>query len=237
MTSTVSLRADEVFVIDSVAKAFFGTWRPGENPPDAYLTINGNDIAVEISTLTQHVTDDRGTRSRASDDIATAALANELNTELQHLIPDGNTIGLILSSPILKLRKTKAALATMLRGSLRDQDSFITDTPIEINGNPITIFRNRHGDNQYKKLSAIFMNRHSNPDIISNARAILEDRIIVKARKCASLAGQQPLWLALRNDYFLTDAHTYKYAFSHFSVVHPFEKILLVNPDGAVEPL
>ena len=32
MTSTGLLRGDEVFVIDAVARAFSGTWRPGENP-------------------------------------------------------------------------------------------------------------------------------------------------------------------------------------------------------------
>jgi hypothetical protein len=56
------LRDDEAFAITSIARAFSGTWRPGENPPDAYLLLGAEIIAVEISTLTQHVTDDKGTR-------------------------------------------------------------------------------------------------------------------------------------------------------------------------------
>ncbi len=31
------LRGDEEFVMDAVAKTFSGTWRCGEDPPDAYL--------------------------------------------------------------------------------------------------------------------------------------------------------------------------------------------------------
>lgn len=38
------------------------------------------------------------------------------------------------------------------------------------------------------------------------------------------------------NNYWLT-AHTYKYALSFFSPIHPFKKILLENGDGSVASL
>src|SRR5271166_3433006 len=50
-----SIRDDEEFVITAVAAAFGGSWRHGEDPPDGYLTVGTESIAVEISTLTQHV--------------------------------------------------------------------------------------------------------------------------------------------------------------------------------------
>jgi hypothetical protein len=106
-TLAPQLREDEKFVIDSIAVAYSGTWRTGEDPPDAYLLLGAETIAIEISTLTQYVTDGKGTRSRLSDDLATAAFVKALNEELKHLIPDGCTIGLVLSSPILQHRKTK----------------------------------------------------------------------------------------------------------------------------------
>lgn len=237
MTSTTELRDDEVFVITSVAKAFYGTWRPGENPPDAYLTIGEKLIAVEISTLAEHVTDDSGTHSRYSDDAATADVANDLVAELQHLIPDGHTIYLVLSSPILKLRKTKAALSEMLRKSLSDSQSFTTDTEIEIHGNTITISRNHHGEAHCKKMVAWFPHSHPDANILSNTRQILEDRINVKAKKCAALVGRKPLWLALFNDYWLADAHAYKYALSSISPVHSFDRIIVVNGKGTVNSI
>jgi hypothetical protein len=100
MTIVGNLRDDEEFVFTSLAKEFSATWRPGENPPDAYLSIGAREVAVEISTLAQHITNDRGTCPRLSDDTTTAALVNDLNAELQDLIPDGHTIYLVLSSPI-----------------------------------------------------------------------------------------------------------------------------------------
>jgi hypothetical protein len=64
---TNQLRGDEEFVIRSVANAF--SWRAGENPPDAYLTVEVREVVVEISTLMENQSDGRGgTRSRLSDD-------------------------------------------------------------------------------------------------------------------------------------------------------------------------
>jgi hypothetical protein len=234
---TAQLRDDEGFVITSIARSLSATWRPGENPPDAYLTLDTGTVAVEISTLTQHVTDDEGTRPRLSDDTATANFVNALNDELSHLIPDGYTLGLVLSSPILEYRKTKTQLARAIRHHAADLQSLRNDQNIQINGNAITVSLIHHGDTQYKKVSAVFMNRSSSADILSNAANILEDRIATKTRKCAHLPGRSPVWLALLNDYWLTDAATYRAALSRFTSQHSFHRILLVNGDGSVHTL
>ena len=152
-------------------------------------------------------------------------------------MPDGHTIGLVLSSPILQHRKTKARLAQALREYIFDLSSLHDDRKIEINGNKITVFLNSHGESDIKKISAAFMHRSSNPDILTNVKFILEERIKTKATKCQSIRLRGPVWLALINDYWLTDADTYKYALSQMSLEHPFQKILLVNGDGSVDPL
>ena len=51
------LRDDEKFCIDAIVKLIGGEWSEGEDPPDAYLKIGNDNIAVEISTLTQYVMD------------------------------------------------------------------------------------------------------------------------------------------------------------------------------------
>jgi hypothetical protein len=62
------MRKDEKFVIEALSAYCSGKWRPGENPPDAYLDTGDAVIAVEISTLSQQVTSDVGTHPRLSDD-------------------------------------------------------------------------------------------------------------------------------------------------------------------------
>jgi len=235
MTTLTKLRDDEEFVITSLEREFGGTSRVGENPPDAYLQVGAREVAVEISTLAQRITDDYGTRSRISDDKPAIDLVTQLNAELNGFIPDGQSVGLIVSAPIAKFRQTKTALAKHLREKLSDLQAFATETKIEINGNIIKV--QRHDGHPAKKIWGVVPNRHSNPDILANARNILQDRITVKGRKCAEFAGKRPLWLALINDYWLSDLATYKRALLDFSPEHPFEKIILVNRDGTVEPL
>jgi hypothetical protein len=234
MTFSAGLRDDEKLVIESVAKEFTGTWKLGENPPDAYLTFNANTIAVEITTLTQHVTDDRCTRPRASDDAPIYPLVDGLNAKLHDLIPDGYSIGLVLSTPILKPRKTTSDLAKYLCNRLSDIPSFERDTEIAIHGNAVKISLHSHEEIRRRKVWAVAANRHSNANIQLNAIQILEDRILVKAKKCAALVGRQSLWLALFNDYWLADSGTYEQALSCISPVHPFDKILLIRGNGAV---
>jgi hypothetical protein len=233
-----SLRDDEKFVIAAVSAAFSAPWRPGENPPDAYLTLGSNTVAVEISTLMQPVTDERGTRSRLTDDLPTAALGDDLNLELQGLIPDGYRVTLILRSPILARAKTKRKLASVIRSFLRNILTFPRHYYLEINDNPVSIYLDYHGDTQqHKKLTVGFMHRNAVADLGTNTRYILEERIKVKAVKCKHLVGRGPLWLALLNDYWLTDADTYRYALSLLSVKHPFDKILIVSGGGLVDAM
>jgi hypothetical protein len=156
---------------------------------------------------------------------------------LKDLIPDGHTIGLVLSSPILQLRKTKARLAMKLRDYIADLTSLRDDQKIEINGNKITVYLNQHGEAGYKKVSAAITNRDSNQNILKNVLHILEDRIVTKARKCEQLDRNCPVWLVLLNDYWLTEPDTYRYALTQMSLAHRFRKILLVDGDGSVHVL
>lgn len=197
MAVPAKLRADEEFVISALSREFSASWRAGEDPPDAYLRIGVDEIAVEISTLTQHVSDDRGTRPRLTDDAPAIKLADELDVALRNLVPEGQTIGLVLSSPILRFRNTKTALEKFIRAALADHQSFLNDTKVEFYGNSITIFRNNHGQAHHKRVSAIIQHRTSSPDILANAIYIFENRMADKAGKCASLATEGPVWLAL----------------------------------------
>jgi hypothetical protein len=53
----------------------------------------------------------------------------------------------------------------------------------------------------------------------------------------ASSASRKRTWLALLNDYWLTDADTYRLALSQMSLDHPFDRIVLVNGDGSIDTL
>jgi hypothetical protein len=76
----------------------------------------------------------------------------------------------------------------LIRGDAPDG----TELKLQVCENDVELWVSRHDDPQYKKVSAVIYNRHSNPDVLRNAAYVLEDRIKTKAKKCATLT-QRPL--------------------------------------------
>jgi hypothetical protein len=232
------LKPDEEFVISSLAAHLGGTWSAGENPPDAYLRIGEETVAVEISTLTQHVVDERGgMQARLSEDSTALWLANELDKELCRAIPDGRMVVLTLRAPISKARRTKKELADRIMHLVANTTDQTIDVEEHILGNRIDINLSSYdGPGQAKVLAAV-INQKSDPHITSNARIILEERIATKTKKCSSLALKVPVWLALSNHYFLASHETYKQAIAQVSGSHVFAKIFLISGSGSVATL
>jgi hypothetical protein len=229
------LRGDEKFVMDAVAKAFSGTWRCGENPPDAYLAVNNREVAVEISTLMEFRNDGRGgTVSIVSDYMPAVRLKDELHKELQAEIPDGRGVILHFKRPFSNKRAVKGPLKVAIRELLSSNSP---KRKLNICGNEIEI--EISSDSGCPGRVAAIISSSSLPlnDILTTASCILEERITEKEKRCRSLKFKGPVWLALRNHYLLADAETYRQAMKMFAIDHPFKKILLVSRDGSVDEL
>jgi hypothetical protein len=230
------LRFDEEFVIRSLAIHYSGDWEGGEKPPDAYLQMCDKLVAVEISTLTQNVSDGRGgSKPRLSEDSTATWLANELNAELQEKIPDGPLVIPTLASPILKARQVKTQLKDKIVGLISNLCGI--EVSEIILGNRIAVYVATNDRSSGKKVVGVITNQKSSSDIPQNTRQILEDRISVRAGKCYSSVFEGLKWLALFNDYWLADNDTYQQAIGSLSLNHPFEKILLVSGNGSVAVL
>jgi hypothetical protein len=226
---TRQLRGDEKFVMDAIIK----TWRCGEDPPDAYLTVNNREAAVEISTLMHSRPDGRGGAvSRASDDAPAMRLKDELEEELRGEIK-GRGVTLVFRSPFPNKRAVKGPLKARIRDLLsRPSAQRIKET---FSGNKIEISISNNGADNI----AGFILPSSLPlnDILTTAWCILEGRIATQAETCRALKFDHPIWLALLNRYPLATVETYQRAMNMYSVNHPFKKILLISHDGSVDEL
>ena len=197
------LRKEERYAMEALALAYSGSWRPGDNPPDAVLTTCELEIPVEVSRLSQQTGSGAAMRSRRQDEVPTYQLATDLDAELGDIIPYGTSIGMVLSSPILELRATKAELSRTIRRRLGEPGAFAKDEKFAINGNQITLFRNVHGD-AYPKVSAAFMSRDTTADVLASAWMTLEERIRARPRNAKGSVDRGP-WLALLNEYEFTE--------------------------------
>lgn len=232
------LRDDEVFVIRSIVNSIGGEWSEGEDPPDCYLDIENRTVAIEISTLTQHVLVGQNVLiPRLSQDMKALRLCSELDKEIGNKVPDGSKVLITLFNPIEKARKFKKALKERLLIELDKR----TDEEVELEETILSIDVNIHilsqCDISCKKISGIVANSNSTTDIFGNAIRILDKVIKIKNEKCGSFFDSHEVWLALFNDYWLADVETYREAISESSVTHEFTKILLVSGNGSAEDL
>ena len=45
------LKKQERIAIEAVSRRFSATWEKGTDPPDAYITVAGKRVAVDVTTL------------------------------------------------------------------------------------------------------------------------------------------------------------------------------------------
>jgi hypothetical protein len=230
-----SLREDEKFVIKALCYTYCGTWRDGEDPPDAYMSLTDGEIAVEISILTQHVAGKSGKPvPRLSQDTSVLRLLDEIDEALKTDIPSGVYILLTIPSPLNKIRQTKIDLIKEIKRIA--QERTFNKQVLKINQNKVEVHLTSGSIPSGKKVIGGVYNQNSSPDILENVIYILGERIKDKITKCQNIA-HKPLWLALFNDYWLAEPDTYKLAMSQLSISHIFDKICLVLGNKEVHTL
>ncbi|WP_340677441.1 hypothetical protein [Paraglaciecola sp.] len=227
------MRPDEVFVMNSIVEKFGGNFTEGEDPPDAYLQLNGKSIAVEVTQLVQQVQNGKGEMvSRHAQDRPAMTLSDELDRQMKNEISEGKYVYLVLGAPINNIRKTKSELKKEILNQLKSgvvkQDLVIEDNRISIN-----IYDGDRGTD--KKIISAIANRYSDANILNNTMSLLSDRITSKLKKCKAKSYEGEYWLALLNDYWVADIDSYKLAYSKLNIQHDFNKILLVDSYGQVE--
>ncbi|MCF6250689.1 MAG: hypothetical protein L3J75_05360 [Methylococcaceae bacterium] len=221
------LREDEKFVARALCEHFSGSWQEGEDPPDIYISYDEKKIAVEISTLTQHVINDAGKfMPRLSQDTSVIRVCEELDLELRNDIPDEFYIIITLFSPIIKARKFKELLKKQIILLARRNKKL--DKVIEIYGVEIRVHIVSGRRESGKKIIGIIPNKNSSANITDNVRYIFEQRISEKSIKCRGI-NHRPLWLALFNDYWLADFKSYQEAFRFLPKKSLFDKIFIID--------
>jgi len=190
------------------------------------MSLRDNEIAVEISILTQHVVDKSDKFvPRLSQDIGVLRLCDELNEVLKSKIPSGVYVLLKISSPLNKMRQTKTDLINKVT-EIAQKEAPVNEV-FETNRNLIEIKVIIGERPSGKKVVEVVSNHNSSPDILGNVLNILNKTINDKVTKCQNIV-HRPLWLVLFNDYLLAEPDIYKLVMGKLSIKHTFDKICLV---------
>ncbi|MBU0665061.1 MAG: hypothetical protein KJ990_11030 [Proteobacteria bacterium] len=233
------LKPDEEFVKNCLAKTLGATRAyEGEDPPDIYLEMNGEKIAVEITRLSPVSFAADGTiQNRHSQDYFGLNLCNDLNSNLRNNVTSEIDILLTLYVPVENGRKFKKELNEFVRRFISGNIQIGDREKVELSGSKVEIVAIPNRNHSEKKIVGAVVNTNSSAHILSNAQVTLADRIQDKVEKCKEIKQEGVIWLALFNDYWLADHETYEMAINSLRISHYFERIYVVMDTGAVHQI
>lgn len=231
------LKKAQQSAIEAVAKHFSATWESAAGVPDAYLTVRGRKIALNVVVLPQRSSrQTRVERARLREDKVAQRVLRNLESALHAHVPAGKSVILTLGAPIKVSRKLVVALTdllmTYLESGLEEVDEKRT-----ILGNRVRFRVVTPKPKWPAKVIGFVFTGDPAPDELANAINSLRDEIVAMAKRRTPKGFTGDRWLVLRSDSWIADVKTYRRAYSLLSPPHHFSKILMVSDGGRVEVL
>jgi hypothetical protein len=230
------LGAPGLAAIEAVARRFSATWEAADGAsPDAWLTLDGRRIAVEVVAVGAG-TGDEFAKPRLRFDRVALRLVDGLRASLSPLVPDGEAVVVTGTAPIRLAAKT----ADSLEGRVRDALARRPETNLEETnyGNQVRV-RFVTGVSRRAPKVAGFVH---NPDPAH--AALLLDLTQSLLRQVGAAAERRPpeaftgdRWLVVAEEARLTDIETYRRVYAQIAPAAEFKQALIVLAGGRVETL
>jgi hypothetical protein len=221
----------------AVAKHFSAASLSAEGAPDAYLTVRGQKVALDVAVLPQQssrVT--RVAKVRLREDKVAQRVLRDLESALHAHVPTGKSVILTLGAPIKVSKKLVVALTdvlvTYLESGLEEVDEKRT-----LLGNRVRFRVVTPKPKWPAKVIGFVFTGDPTPSALANTITSMHAEIVAmtKRRPPKRFAGHR--WLILRSDNWIADVKTYRRAYSLLTPSHDFKKILMVSGGGRVEVL
>jgi hypothetical protein len=224
--------------IEVVARHFAATWEQGDgDSPDAYVTIAGKRIAVEVTVIKQRIAErDDLTKPRLRFDRVALGLVGGLQAALSESVPDGEAVVLTITAPIRLPSKTAAVLESKIRDCLARRAAPV-DVDDLIYGNQIRVRLVQNVSRRMSKVIGFVHNPDSDPDVLLDLTQSLLQHIGAAADKRPPEKFTGDRWLIVANMDGFSYIETYRHVYSQLSISTDFKKILMVLAGGRVETL
>jgi hypothetical protein len=223
--------------IEAVAKHFSTTWRSAEGPPDAYLTVRGQKIALDVGVIVpQRPRQTSSAKTRLREDKVAQRVLRDINSALYAHVPADKSIILTLGAPIKLPNKLVVALTTLLLIYLKTGAEEV-DEKKTILGNRVRFRVTSPNGKWTAKVIGFVFSGDPTPNTLANMVCSLHDEIAAKAKIRLPKKFTGDRWLVLHSDHWIADIKTVRHAYSLLSSPCNFSKLLLVFDGGRVETL
>lgn len=229
-------KQERTAAIEAVTRRFSATWETSSDPRNAYLTVAGKRIAVNITTLKRR-SNGRGSAAKPGlrfDKVATRVM-ERLQAALGQAVPDRMTVLLTVAAPIRLPSRTVTALEYKIQ-TLLGRRSPGRDQKDKIHGNRVQIRLLRDGSERAPKMIGFVHNSDSDPLLLLNMTRELLALVCAEADKqTARPAGDR--WLVVIGGRGISCLEVYRYIYSRLRMTTDFKKAVMVFDDGRVEEL
>jgi hypothetical protein len=215
--------------VEAVARRFSAAWEEGGGTADAWLTVAGERVPVDVATLKRS----GGAGPRLRFDKVATRLIERLQTTLSAAVPDGTTVLLTITAPIRLPSKTAAALEDKVRSVLA-RGAVARGESATMHGNRVRIQTLNRGSDRAPSVIGFVHNPDSDPMVlIAMTRRLLELNDAEAARPASS--NQHDRWLVLTSAGEASSLQAYRYIWSQLRGVTGLERVLIVFDGGRVE--
>ena len=232
------LAKQEQAALEAVARRFSATWERGDGEsPDAYLTIAGEQIAVDVATIGEAIAEQGdGKKPRLRFDKVALRVVAGLRAVLSEAVPDGEAVVLTITAPIREPAKTAAELERRIRGCLagRSAERELEET---IHRNLIRVRLVRGVPRRASKVIGFVHNPDCDRDVLLDITQSLLQHIGAVANRRSPAISTKERWLVVitRNEAF--PIATCRQVYSQLSILTDFAKLLIVAPGDRIETL
>lgn len=229
------LRKPEQAAIEAIAKQVTATWKPGDGRPDAYLSIAGKRVAVDVTSCKNKSGDAADVpRPRLRFDRVAIGLVSRLQAALSDAVPDGRAVLVTVTAPIRLPGKTAVAFEDKIRTCLTRRSATV-ECKDTICGNHVRIRIVTCAARHVPKVIGLVHNAETDADLVLGmTQALLE---------CVSGAGAKPAparftgerWLVIANANGPAHIDTYRQIYTQLGMASVYKKVFMVLGEGRVE--
>jgi hypothetical protein len=218
-----------------VAKRFSAPWEESEGgSPNAYLTIDGKPIAIEVAAIKPGLVE--LTKPGLRFDKVALRLIERLQAALSAFVPDGEAVLVTVTAPIRLPSKTAVALESQVRGELarRPAQLEIKET---ICGNHIRVRLVSGVSGRMSKVIGFVHNPDSDADVLLGLTQTLLQHVGAAADRRPPETFTGDRWLVIADEDGLAPIETYRQVYAQISSSTEFKKVLMVLAGARVETL
>jgi len=212
------MRPEEIFALEKLVTVTGGSYRGGEDPPDAYIDLPGRVLAVE----------------RLAGDCRAGRLMSELIEQFEDRVPIGKTLFLIISAPLNNAQKIRAELELHIQEVL---GLGYANRIINMNGDGASITITDSDSDAKGQIEYAISNENVSADISENLTYSLSERISAKKHLPQKNHGGDEYWLCILSEIWLANSHSIQLTYNELSESHGYDQIYVVHGHGEVQQL